>query len=214
MARVLLVRNKYDPMTSYMHDWSEPFISECGKRGIKVDLIDEKEVIRSNLESRIRGVNYSFIFLNGHGDNSCFCGYEGKVVISNENAHVFFNSVVFARACNCLEVLGKVSVEKHKCRCFVGYRDAFTNVRQKNVELTPIQDSVSRPIWDTSNMVPISLTKGSTVDQAIESSHKKATHEIIRILKNIDEPGSSQVLGAIISNDSVLGYEGDGNAKI
>jgi len=214
MVRVLLVRNKYDPLTTYMHDWSESFISQCERRGINVDLIDEDDVIKANIESRVKGIAYSFIFLNGHGDNACFYGYDGEVVISSKNAHVFSNSVVFARACNCIEVLGKVSVQKHNCKCFVGYRDAFTNVRQTNMELTPTQDSVSRPIWDASNVVPMSLTKGSTVEHAIESSHKKATHEIIRLLKNIDEPGSIPVLGALISNDSVLDYEGDGNAKI
>jgi hypothetical protein len=95
----------------------------------------------------------------------------------------------------------------------VSYEYEFVNVRQTNVEVKPRQDRVSKPIWDVSNAVPKSLIKGSTVNNAVEMSHKKASQEMGRLIFS-KELGAIQVLKAILANDEGLGYHGDGNARL
>ncbi len=62
------MRNRYDPITNYMYEWSEPFIKIAENKGIKIDCVDEKKVIKKEVFSRIKKLNPNFIFLNGHGN--------------------------------------------------------------------------------------------------------------------------------------------------
>jgi len=195
-----------------MYEWSVPVMNAAEKRGIKVDRVDGQRVIKKEIVSRIEKLKPGFIFLNGHGDSKTFYGYDNEVAIGITDANIFKNKIVFTRVCNCVKKLGKKAVEKHSCTSFIGYEFEFVNVRQTNVELKLREDEISRPIWEVSNTVPISLIKGTTVTEAVESSHKKATKEISRLLFS-KELGSISVLKAILTNDEGLKYHGDGSAK-
>ena len=181
--------------------------------GVKVDFVDGPKVSKKEIVSRIEKLNPSFIFLNGHGDSKIFYGYDGKEAIGICDADMFKDKIVFARACNCIEKLGREAVKKHSCTSFIGYEFEFVNVRQTDVELKPREDEISRPIWEVSNTVPIKLMKISTADEAIETSHKKTTKEISKLLFS-KELGATSVLKAMIINDEGLKYYGDGSAKI
>ncbi len=196
-----------------MYEWSVPVVKVAESKGIKIDLVDGPKVLKEEIVSRIEKLKPNFIFLNGHGDNKTFYGYENTPVIEIDDVDMFKDKIVFSRACNCVERLGKEAVKKHDCTSFIGYEFEFVNVRQTDIELKPREDEISRPIWEASNAVPISLIKESTVDEAIKSSHKKATKEISRLLFS-KELGSIAVLRAMIVNDEGLKYYGDGSAKI
>ena len=196
-----------------MYEWSVPVIEIAESHGIKVDHVDGPKVMKSEIASRVEKLNPNFIFLNGHGDSKTFFGYKGQVVIEIGDTYLFKNKIVFSRACSCVKKLGRDAVKNHNCTSFIGYEFEFVNVRQTNVELKPRRDEISRPIWETSNAVPISLIKGATISESIESSHKKATKEISRLLFS-KELGAIEVMKAIIVNDEGLTYHGDGSAKI
>jgi hypothetical protein len=197
-----------------MYEWSEPIVETAENKGIKVDHITDQKVVKAEIVSRIKKLNPNFIILNGHGNSKTFFGYEDQFAIEIKDAHLFKDKVVFCRACNCLKKLGKETVDKHGCKSFIGYEFEFVNVRQTNIELNPKEDKISKPIWETSNVVPICLIKGSTVVEAIEASHKRATSEILRLLTHSKELGAIDVLRAIIVNDDGLNYCGDGSATI
>ncbi len=213
MIRILVVRNNYDPITYYMYEWSKPVIELAESRGIKVDCVDGSKVVKSEIESRMKKINPSFIFLNGHGDSRNFCGYEYEVVIGMDNASILKDKIVFARACNCADKLGNEAVKRHGCISFIGYQFEFINVRQTDVEIHPSRDTLSGPIWESSNAVPRGLIKGATVSESVESSHKKANTEISRLMFS-SEFGAVQAIMAIIVNDEGLVYHGDGDARI
>ena len=213
IARILIVRNDYDTITHYMHEWSKPVIEAAENNGIKVDCVDGKNVIRSEVTSRIGKVNPSFIFLNGHGDDKTFYGYQDQVLIEPEDAGIFKERIVFSRACNCAKGLGRHAVQMHGCTSFIGYEFEFVNVRRTSTEVIPLKDEISRPIWEASNAVPLSLIKGSAVDESIEASHKRAARDMLRLVFS-GEIGSIEVLKALIANDEALAYHGDGSAKI
>ncbi len=209
-----MVRNRYDPITSYMYEWSEPIIETAESKGIKVDHIIGQKVVKKEILSRIKKLNPDFVILNGHLNSKTFFCYEDQPVIEMNDTHLFTDKIVFCRACNCLKELGKKSVDKDKCKSFIGYEFEFVNVRQTNIELNPKEDKISKPIWEISNTVPISMIKGSTVVEAIEASHRRATTEILRILSRPKELGFIEVLKAIIVNDESLNYYGDGDVCI
>ena len=196
-----------------MYEWSIPIIKAAESKGLSVYLVDGPDVVQSGIISRIEKLKPKFIFLNGHGDDETFYGYRNTPAIEITDTAIFRNKIVFSRACNCAKKMGKVAVNKHDCTSFIGYEYEFVNVRQTNVELKPIKDEISRPIWETSNAVPLSLIKGSTVDEAIKASHKKATHEITQLIQS-KELGAIDALKAIIINDEGLKYHGNGSAKI
>ncbi len=210
---MLLVRNRYDQITFYMHEWSVPVKELAERKGIKVDCVDGPRAVKQEIISRIKKLKPDFVFLNGHGDNKTFYGYDDNPAIEISDASMLADRIVFARSCNCAQKLGKSAVEKHECKSFIGYEYEFFNVRQTEAEITPRQDNVSRPIWEVSNAVPISLVKGATVDEAVEASHKMATREISKLIFST-ELGALEVLKAILANDDGLTYHGDGGARI
>jgi len=148
-----VVRNDYDPITHYMYEWSKPVISLAAKKGFDVDnvgpVVTKKEIL-----SRIEKLSPDFLFLNGHGSSDCFCGYENEPVICMPDCGIFRGKMVFSRSCDCAKGLGRKAVDKHGCTAFIGYEYEFINVRLTTSELTPMNDYVSRPIWETSNAVP------------------------------------------------------------
>ncbi|MBI4918574.1 hypothetical protein HY837_01480 [archaeon] len=196
-----------------MFEWSIPVANLAEKKGIKVDFVDGKEVVKSEIISRIEKLDPKFIFLNGHGDDATFYGHENKIAIEISDVGLFDNKVVFTRACNCAKKLGKEAADNHNCKSFIGYENEFVNVRQTNTEILPLRDEVSRPIWEASNVVPEKIIEGSTVAEAIEMSHKKTTREIMRLIFSV-ELGHIDVLKALIINDDGLIYHGDGAATL
>jgi len=213
LARILIVRNDYDLITHYMHEWSKPVIEAARSKGIKVDTVDGPHVVTKEVESRINKVNPSFIFLNGHGDDCTFYGHKDQVLINKKNSCMLKNTLVFSRACNCAKELGRHAVNKDCCSSFIGYEYEFVNVRQTDTEVVPLRDDISKPIWESSNAVPLTLIKGSTAEESVQASHTKATNEMSKLIFS-DEIGAIEVLKALIANDDALTYHGNGGAKI
>ncbi len=213
MTRTLVVRNDYDPITHYMHEWSKPVIEAAHGRGIKADTVDGEHVIEKEVKSMIEKVDPDFVFLNGHGNDKTFYGYNDHALITIGNSDMLKGRVVFSRSCNCAKELGKHAVQNNGCTSFIGYEYAFFNVRQTSTEVTPLMDDLSRPIWEASNAVPLSLIKGSAVEESVEASHRKATKDISKLVFS-GEIGAVEVLKALIANDDALIYHGDGSAKI
>jgi hypothetical protein len=195
-----------------MYEWSVPVIDLAEKKGFSID--DVGPIVRKEeVESRIKKLSPDFIFLNGHGDNQTFYGCDDEPIIQMSNADLLNNKIVFARTCCCAETLGKKAVEKHECTAFVGYKYEFFNIRQTTSELVPTRDEVSKPIWEISNVVPMSLIKGSPVNRAIESSHKKAFKEIAKLVFS-KELTAKTVLKVLLANQEGLIYHGDETARL
>ena len=212
-TRILLIRNDHDPITHYRYKWSDPIKNIAEKKGIKTDCVDGPKVTKSEVESRIKKLNPSFLILNGHGSDKSFYGHKGEIIFDSKDTACLKNKIVFSRACNCAKTLGKVAVNNSKCKAFAGYKFEFWNVRNTDTEIKPLNDQISQPIWEISNTTPISLIKGSTMDEAIEASHRKATKEISKLLFS-EEPSAISVMRAIITNDEGLIYHGNGDTQI
>ena len=120
--------------------------------------------------------------------------------------------VVFARACDCLQELGKEAVRKG-CKAFVGYEKKFWIASLNEMASRPLNDPLTKPIMANSNMVAEELIKGRTVKEAIDKAHEHAAKLILDLVFS-DDPYKSPALAAIVNNDSVLNYEGEASTRI
>lgn len=213
MPRMLLVRNNYDTITFYMHEWSLPLKEEAERKGMHVDCVDGKNVTRKEVISRLENTDAMLIILNGHGTKTSFFGSENHPILTATDASLFAERVVFVRACDCAAGLGREAAERHGCTAFIGYQYEFVNVRQNTKEARPLEDEISRPIWEASNAVPLSLIKGRTVEEAVQASHTKAEIGMLRLLQS-PEPHAISVLKAMLTNDVGLCYFGEGEAAV
>jgi hypothetical protein len=195
-----------------MHEWSKPVIDAARKKGMDVDCISGPEVTRAEIASRMKKCNPGFVVLNGHGCSDTFFGHDNKPAICTGDAGMLSGKIVFSRACDCASKLGKCAVDCG-CKSFIGYQYEFVNVRKTSSEIKPLQDDVSKPIWETSNAVPLGLIKGAPVAEAVEKSHRAATKELSRLLFS-SELGAMEVMKALIVNDDSLTYHGSGDAVI
>jgi len=211
-SKILVVRNDYDMITHYMFEWSRPLISEAKSKGFLVSCVDGKNVTKSQLSSRIGTVDYKFIIMNGHGTSDTFFGYGNNKSISLKDASIFRNKIVFVRACDCVDVLGREAVTKN-CTAFIGYKYEFMNVRLTETDLRPQRDPITKPIWEISNTVPQYLIRGRTVSSSIQAARRRATKEMVKLLAS-SEPGANEALKAIIINDEGLTFHGNGSATI
>ncbi len=133
MSDIILIRTDNDTASFYLFSYCDEVIDKARKRGHKVITIDSENVKEGEVITRIKKIKPNFVFLNGHGSNSCFYGQKGEKVITREDAFVFKNKLVFARACNCLNGLGKEAV-KQGCKCFIGYNSPFWIARIHEME--------------------------------------------------------------------------------
>ena len=209
---MIIIRTKHDIITTYLYSYSEELIKEAKNKGFKVAQIEGDDISEATLRSRINNKKPKFIFFNGHGSNTALLDNKEKEFINTNSADVFKETVTYTIACSCLEGLGTEAINKG-CNSFIGYKKPFWIARDHKYESRPLDDEVARPIIECSNTVVKSLIKGNTVSESIKRSHEKAVDKILKLIYS-KEPLAPASLQALVSNDSVLAFKGDGAAKI
>ena len=208
---MMIIRTDHDTQTNYLYVYSNELIEEAEKR-FKVVKIEGKDVSEKVIRSRIKNRKPRFIFFNGHGSKTCLFDNNKKPFINVDSSDIFNGTVTFARACDCLEELGKNAVKKG-CKSFIGYRKKFWIVRHHKYECRPLEDDVAKPILECSNIIVKELIKSRAVDEAIKKSHEKSVDYILKLVYS-KEPLAVASLQAIVANDSVLDFEGSSSATI
>ncbi|MBI2137400.1 hypothetical protein HYU12_02680 [Candidatus Woesearchaeota archaeon] len=209
---MLAVRTNHDRVTSCLYHWTSPLIKLAEAKSLKVISLEGDKVTKDNIRGRISTRKPSFFFFNGHGSASAMFGNKWEEVITLKDADAFKEMVVFARACDCLQELGKEAVRKG-CKAFVGYEKKFWIASLNEMASRPLNDPLTKPIMANSNLVAEELIKGRTVKEAIDKAHEHAAKLILDLVFS-DDPYKSPALAAIVNNDSVLNYEGEESARI
>ena len=207
----MIIRTNHDTQTNYLYAYSNELIEEAEKR-FKVVKIEGKDINEKVIRSRIKNRRPNFIFFNGHGSKTCLFDNDKKSFIDINSSDIFKETVTFARACDCLDGLGKSAIE-NGCKSFIGYRKKFWIARHHEYECTPLRDYVARPVIECSNIIVKELIKSKTVDEAIKKSHEKSADYILELVYS-KEPLAIASLQAIIANDSTLDFEGGSSATI
>src|SRR3989344_4888834 len=115
---MMIIRTDHDTQTNYLYVYSNELIEEAEKR-FKVVKIEGKDVSEKVIRSRIKNRKPRFIFFNGHGGKTCLFDNNKKPFINVDSSDIFNGTVAFARACDCLEELGKNAVKKG-CNPLIG----------------------------------------------------------------------------------------------
>ncbi len=207
---MFVIRTNHDTQTNYLYSYTKPIIKLAEQKGIKVTIIENEEISEQNLRKRIKSQKPKLIFFNGHGTEDAIYNYYDKPFINSNSSDVFKETITFARACDCVNLLGKKAVDRG-CLAFIGYRNKFFVSKQHNATCKPEQDRIAKPVLDCSNIVMNELIKGKTVDEAVNKAHEFAADQILKLIYS-EDPWFSATLRALIYNDKGLHFEGRGEA--
>jgi len=207
MKNVLFVRTKYDAATEYLYHSCDELISDATKRGFNVSQIDGEKATPEQIQSYLKKTTPDFVCLNGHGAPEVFYGHQNKEAITLSSAHLLTNTITFTRACACAAKLGKEAVAKG-CKAFIGYNKPFVFPKKNEFESRPLKDDSATPVFTPSNTIVRHIFKGTTVNEAINASHRLSAKEINKWLFSTD-PDANAILPALVMNDKALQVHGD-----
>lgn len=185
---ILITRPNHDPGTTYLYYWSEAIIKKAQSKNIPVlDLLKDKANIKY-LQSYLKKHNPRFVLFNGHGSPSLIAGYNNEILIeANSNEGLLGNRIVYARCCDAADVLGRLSITKGAAT-FIGYKRKFWLVVSPYKSTRPLADNLAELFLEPSNLIPLTILKGKTTDEA----HKRSKEAMLRNLSFMFSTKASQ----------------------
>ena len=184
---LIITLPRSDLVTEYLSQFSEEIIKEAEVREVKCKPLKDEDANKEEFEKVLRRLDYNFVVFNGHGTQDTIKGNANEVLIKlGQNEIILNNRIIYARACEAGEDLGKV-YESSEEGCFIGYCLKFEFWADKTWDSVPLKDEKARLFLEPSNMVPISLLKGHSGQEAHDIAKKYTLKSIRRVLKNPSE---------------------------
>ncbi len=214
MKKILVTRPNYDDATSYSYHYAGLIINEAENKGIKVLDLKRPRLKRSDFEQIMHKEDPPcFIFFNAHGDEKTIYGdkideQEEFLVKENKNHSLLDCKLVYARTCWAAASLGKAC----KGGCFIGYNIPFSFWLNEKWSTNPHNDNVARIFFEPSNLIVSSLLKGNTAEESVNKSKTLTKKNILRLLKEKEEPGAMASVRILWSN--MKGIEICGNRQM
>ncbi len=169
---ILITRPNHDFPTTYLYFWSELVIDEAKNKGITVLDLEGKKASKQKFVSYISRNNPHLIFLNGHGSKDSVAGYDNEVLLDEDNCEALLREkIIYARSCEAGAKLGPFSIEKGAA-AFIGYNKDFWLIRSKERGTKPLTDPIAKLFLEPSNLVPITLIKGNSTQEAYQKSQE------------------------------------------
>jgi len=170
---ILITRPDHDLVTKYLYVWTGLFIKIAKKKGVKYFDLSGKKAIRQKFESYLKKQKPSLLFLNGHGSREVITGHDDEILIDKDSS--FRGGVTYARSCDAGQLLGRILVNSG-LETFIGYKRKFILGYSPDKTTKPLQDNIAKLFLEPSNLVPSTLLKGHTSQNAYERS-KQAMHK-------------------------------------
>lgn len=147
-------------------------IDEAKSKGITVLDLEGKKASKQKFVSYISRNNPHLIFLNGHGSKDSVAGYDNEVLLDEDNCEALLREkIIYARSCEAGASLGPFSIEKG-ATAFIGYNKDFWLIRSKERGTKPLTDPIAKLFLEPSNLVPITLIKGNSTQEAYQKSQE------------------------------------------
>ncbi len=180
---VIITRPDYDDVTKAFFDFTKEIKHFAKYRSVPVKEINEPNVTKDNFGKILSGMDYSFVFLNGHGNDSSVVGSGGEIILSDKiNFSEFGNRICYCRACQTGKELGPKLVSGGGA--FIGYAKPFEfYVSTKNIS-SPLRDPMAKLFLKPSNIIPKTLLKGKSIKEASERGKKAILKNIKKIVDN------------------------------
>lgn len=167
---LLITRPKHDIGTNYLFYWSQEVIAY--PRGFKILDLKDTKANQKNVMNYIGKHQPSIVFFNGHGSENTISGYNNETLIEiDKNDDILAGAIVYARCCDAAKSLGFSCIRKGT-RAFIGYKRKYILGYSPLHISRPLQDPVAKLFLEPSNLIPISLLKGNTVEMAYKKSQR------------------------------------------
>lgn len=184
---ILVTRPDHDFTTRYISAWAGEYIKLASAKGISVTDLRHNRANRKEFESVIEKRNPSFVMLNGHGNTDEVTGYNNKTLIKvGDNEALLKGRVTYAVSCQSARILGK-KVGENLHTSYIGYTDDFIFLCLEKYRTKPLLDTLASFFFTPSNLVPITLLKGHTTENAV----LKAKQEFSRNIKSLSKSNTS-----------------------
>ena len=203
---ILITRPNHDLATTYLYWWSKKIIDKCLEKKIKYFDLKGKKASKKNFDSYLKRNNPSFIFINGHGSEEVVTGWDNEILLKVGGQLDVRGRIIYARSCMAGLKLGKVSVDSG-AKTFIGYTKNYVLLFLTTKKTRPLSDNLSALFLEPSNLIPISLINGNTVEEADRKSKnlmKKNLREILSSNKS-DKKEIASYLWHDIKYQTVIG---------
>ena len=203
---ILITRPNHDLATTYLYWWSKKVIDKCQEKEIKYFDLKGKKASKKNFDSYLKRNNPSFIFINGHGSEEVVTGWNNEILLKVGGQLDVRGRIIYARSCIAGLKLGKVSVDSG-AKTFIGYTKNYVLLFLTTKKTRPLSDNLSALFLEPSNLIPISLINGNTVEEADRKSKnlmKKNLREILSSNKS-DKKEIASYLWHDIKYQTVIG---------
>lgn len=205
---IIITRPEHDLTTKYISSWAEDIILLAKKKSLDVIDLKRKKANKKEFVGRIKKIKPRLIFINGHGNESVVTGHDNEdLIVKNDNHHLLNGKITYALSCKSGKSLGR-SVECFKESAYIGYKDDFIFMQDKDFLFNPLKDPKAKPFMEASNQVMISLLKGNSVIEASKKSIEKYQKNCNRLLTSntdINSLMSAQFLWWNARNQVCLG---------
>lgn len=211
---ILITRPNHDLITTYLFYWSIQVINIARKKGYKIFDLDSKKACIKLFTSYVIKHKPTIVFINGHGNPSEIAGYDNEVIISYSNLCMFIDIIVYARSCDSALGLG-IKMVKEGAKAFIGYKRKFWLAYLQSKISAPLTDDVAKLFLEPSNLVPISLIKGNTVENSFRKSQEAMFRNFRYMLSTqatIDQKDAAPYLWINMKYQTIIG-NGSANAS-
>jgi len=184
-VKLLVTRPEYDIVTSYLSSWAQDALQLADKLNIRFNDLGCENVNRKEFEKRMKAMNPSFVFLNGHGTADSISGHNSEIILqTNENDSLLKNKIVYALACESASSLGLSAIDKGALS-YIGYAQPFAILTDANSESVPEDDKLAQWFKEPAVQVSETILRGKSTQVAYEKSQNKYK-ELIRKLSSSD----------------------------
>lgn len=196
---VLFTRPWNDPLTSYLHKWTEELLDLARRHGDDVFSVDGEKATRKNFTSYVKKTKPNFLQLNGHGNAGLMVGHDNKPLLDTVNAGLTKGAIVYSRSCSTAQVLGELCIDAG-ARCYIGYKESFYMPRDKDSTTNPLKDTVAAYTIEPSNQLIRSLLKGHTAENSQQRAREVSLKKLSYLMSSEAPKGSYLFRFAVISN--------------
>lgn len=169
---ILITRPNHDLITTYLFHWSNYVIKEAERKSIKVLDLRKNKANSKMFSSYIIKHKPLLVFFNGHGSRNTITGYDNQSLIeANKNEEILAEKIVYARSCDAADNVGQLCI-RNGTLTFIGYTRKFAIGYSPSKITTPLSDPVAKLFIEPSNLIPISLLKGNTTNDAYRKSQE------------------------------------------
>ena len=190
MTKTLLItRPKHDITTRYLFYWSGKLIDLAKEKGFYVLDLDDKRANAKEFNSMVRKHEPSFIFINGHGNESIICGHDNEVLVeADKNEDIFKEKIIYALSCKSAKILGRKSIEKGAL-VYIGYDGDFIFWHDDEKVSRPLEDKTAALFLEPSNQIVRSILKGHSAEDSSNRSKNKFYENIKSLLSSESSNG-------------------------